>query len=243
MPLSTLSGGGNWNPSRLPGLVAWWNANRNAVVLDGGGDVAFWNDSAGGNAMDGSGTAAEWLPNGWGTRIGALGMQVAVTGFSSAAAGLVNPGSGTDIPFSLFCTIQPTAVAAHVIACWQHSVGSSLSSLEMLDGVDAGKLRYRRTDAVGSSVNLDGASNIGFAKRRIGLLFAGTTARIFADKIQEATGASDVGNLTPDTFKLGTGPGVDSFTGLFADFVLMNRLVSVADYLAYEEWSRATLGT
>lgn len=242
--LSTLTGNGRgWSPRRITGLVAWFEARRNSVILDSNGDVATWVDPTTGATIDGGGGAPDWLPNGWGSGVPALGLASGLTGMSTTSATLVNPGSGTDVAFSIFCTIQPTAEAAHVIACWQHSVGSSLSCLQMLDGADAGKVRYRRIDSGATAVNVDGTTNLGFLKRRIGLFFFGTTADIYVDRSREASGASDVGALTPDTFKIATGPGVDSFTGFMADFVLVNRAAPLQDYLAYESWSRATYGT
>ena len=243
--LSTLTGGGTWTPRRLPGLVTWLNAARNSVVLNATNEVTTWN-SSGSDSLSVASTGTDepdWDPSGWGSGIPAIAMsQLGATALTSTTAGIVNPGSGTDVPFSLFCTVQPTVVADHTIACWQDSVGTSLSSLRM-NNSGTGTLRYRRTDAAASSVDVDGTTGLGFFRHRIGVLFAGTTVSIYLNGAVEVTAASsNVGALTPDTFKVGSGPLIDAFTGLVQDVVIMNRLVSVADYLAYYNWSRRAFG-
>lgn len=239
--LSTLSGIGTWTPRRLPGLVEWFNATRNSVVLNGSSKVSSWTGALG-NTVTGTGTEPDWNPNGWGQGIPALGMQAGVTLLSSTGAALVNPGTGTDVPFSLFCSVRHTVIEDSTIVCWQDSGGSSLSSLSLVASGASTIVRYRRTDAVAASVDVDTTNPVGVLRTRIGVLFDGTAVQIYIDRTLAASGASNVGNLAPNTLKIGSGPGIDSFTGDFADLVIMNRLVSVADYLAYDAWSRKTLG-
>lgn len=242
--LSTLSGIGTWTPRRLPGLVAWFNATRNDVVLNATDEVTTWNATGGQSVTSTGADDPAWLPNGWGQGVGGLNMTNGTSAITSTAAGLVNPGSGTDVPFSLFCSIKSSGVVAEpTIVCWQDSVGNSLSSLRMNVVGAIAVAQYRRTDATSSNVDVTGTVEIGLGRRRIGVLFSGTSVDIYLDRNLEASGASNVGALTPDTFKIASGPGVDGFSGIFADLVVMNRLVSVADYMAYEAWSRKVLGT
>lgn len=240
--LSTLSGIGSWTPRRLPGLVEWFNATRNSVILDGSGEVATWVGALG-NTVSGAGSAPDWKPDGWGQNVPSLGMQAGVTLLSSTAAALVTPGTGTDVPFSLFCSVRHTVIEDSTIVCWQDSVNSSLSSLNLVGAGADTIIRYRRTDAATNSVDVDSSMVTGVVRRRLGVLFDGTAVQIFIDRTLAASSGSNVGALSLDTFKIGSGPGIDSFTGDIADIVIMNRLVSVADYLAYESWSRKALGT
>ncbi len=240
--LSTLASGGLWNPLRLPGLLAWFNANP-AFVAVTGADVDEWRSRASDASVLTGGVATNlWMSDGWGSGVPAIDFGSGAGGaMSGAAVGLVAPGNGTDLPFSLFVSIRQTALVDNTtIVCWQ-SGGSSLSSLQMLNS-GSGLLRYQRSDSGATSVNVDGTLGMGFVKRRIGLIFSGTSAQIYQNRLLEASGACDVGALACDTFKIGSGPGIDSFDGIIADVVVLNRAASVAEYLAYEEWSRRALG-
>ena len=243
MPLSTLTGGGTWNPLRLPGLLGWFNVNPDFVTIDGTPNVLTWRSRHSAALTLTAGGGPGWLPNGWGTAIPAIDMSQASSDvLSTTTASIVAPGNATDAPFSLFCTFQPTVVADHTIACWQAAAGNSLSCLRM-NNSGTGVLRYRRTDAAASNVDVDGTSELGFFRHRVGVLFTGTSVSIYLDgAIEVGPTASNVGALTCDTFKIGSGPGIDAFTGLVQDVVVMNQAVTPADYLAYYNWSRRTVG-
>lgn len=236
--ISCLQGNGAWDPRRLPGVVAWFNPNPNNVTLNATSEVLTWDGGNGLSAGTQGADEPDWSANGWGQAVPGITMASNVLQMTDAA--MLNVVSGTDVAFSLFCTIRTNVVGDYTIVCWQ-SAGGALSALQLVN-TSGGRIRYRRTDDAASSVDVDGTNDVGLVGRRFGLLFAGTSVQVYMNRSLEASGNSNVGALTPDTFKIGSGPLVDSYSGVFADLVIMNRLVSVADYLAYEGWSRKVMG-
>lgn len=240
----------SWSPLRYPGLLGWFTTGRNNVVLNGTGEVTSWrNFPIGTLALSSSGAdEPDWMQNGWGQGISAIdfsdtgggGGAVAVT-VAGGGGDLIAPGAGTDLPFSLFCTLNLTTFAAQTIASWYNSGGDALSALQTF-AVGGNRLRYTRTDDAASSVSVDGVAPIGTGRMRVGILFSGTSVEIYQEQTRVATGAADVGALSSDTFEIGASPANDYVSGRIADVVVINRLCSVAEYIAYYNWSRTVLG-
>ncbi len=232
-----------WTPARIPGLIAWFSAQRSYVTIDTSPDVLTWRSRhTDGQILTTTGVAApDWLPNGWGQGIPAIGMSVAVgNALSTTTGGLVTPFTGTDLPFSIMCTVRPQSALDQVIVGWAGPSDLSVSSLAIHSGIP----RYSRTDAASNLATLDGSAEIGtVVNRRMAVLFTGTSGEVYVDRTVVAAGACNVGAMTPDIFKIGSGPlPADGFTGLVADVAVFSRECTVAEYFAYYNWSMRTLG-
>lgn len=230
----------SWSPLRLNPLLGL-EAVLSDLTLNADPDVTAWRSRGSDSQTLAAAANLVWLPNGWGSGKGTPNFTGAP--FLSATTGtIISALAGTDQPFSVLCTLQQTLVADHVICCWDDTTpGNSIITVRT-DNAGTGRLRLVRTDAAGSSVVVTGGVDVGLEHQRVGISFNGTSAALYVGRTLDLSQACDVGDLTLNRFRIGTGPVIDAFSGYIPSFWVVPRSISASEWASYYDYSVKTWG-
>lgn len=228
----------NWSPARLNPLF-WLEAVTSDLTLDADPDVTAWRSRGSDAQSIAASGSLTWLASGWGSGKGTPVYSQGGGGphLATATGAVISAVAGADTPFSVMMTLQQALVADHVFCCWDDTTpGSSIITLRA-ENLGGGRLRFVRTDAAASSVTVTGTLDIGTEHQRIGIAFSGTTVDLFVGRRLDSSAACDVGSLTLNRFRVGTGPVIDAFSGYMPNLVVVPRQISLSEWIAYYDYS------
>lgn len=235
-----------WDPGRL-GPLAWWTADPRFLTL-ASSEVSRWRnrvDGRSGVLNNRDANPPTWLS----APQGSLPMvdfdssdrlEEETSLGASNRAYVIDALSGTNTPFSILFTAQPTSIAAEQIFLnWKSNANSSVISVRITFAGDV--LKVTRGDDAGSFAEATGTVQLGTSIRRIGITFDGARLRTYVDGQADADAAAGgQGVLTLNQFRLGATDGPVAMR--VGELVVLPRAIGYNEWLHYYEYSAKKWG-
>jgi hypothetical protein len=223
---------GGFNPKRIAGLSAWYDASVTSSLTLVNGFVSQWSDLSGGGLNLTQGAEA----NRPGT--GTLGGRQAID-FDGSNDFLANAGVPTGWEFgSLFVSFSQDATAAS-----QSLASANVSALSLRMGVlwsNAGEFRTQSVNAGGATTSASGGSAATNTPRLLAYTFNGQSSaglRLNGTALAGTTGTttSNDAGLVVGIRRISAANSLP-FDGQIGEFIVYNRVLSASEIATVEQY-------